>query len=130
MNIQLNKRYNFITIAPTILGASYTNMKAISIMSYKEALKKEDITTIHKQIEKTLPQDLRVSDLTYILFEDMNGKEKVMAYEYMVKDSVVEVNKITILVEIPDANTEDLNTISLAMTELGYYKCKITSRVN
>ena len=117
MNVQLNKRYNFITIAPAILGASFTNMKAISIMTYKEALKKADITTTHKQVEKSLPQELRVTDLTYVLFEDMNGKELVMPLEYMVKDSLVPVTTLTILVELPDRNTEDIATLSLALTK-------------
>lgn len=128
MNIQLNKRYNFITIAPAILGASFTNMKAISIMTYKEALKKADITTTHKQVEKSLPQELRVTDLTYVLFEDMNGKELVMPLEYMVKDSLVPVTTLTILVELPDRNTEDIATLSLALTELGFFNAKITTK--
>ena len=128
MNVQLNKRYNFITIAPAILGASFTNMKAISIMTYKEALKKADITTTHKQVEKSLPQELRVTDLTYVLFEDMNGKELVMPLEYMVKDSLVPVTTLTILVELPDRNTEDIATLSLALTELGFFNTKITTK--
>ena len=128
MNVQLNKRYNFITIAPAILGASFTNMKAISIMTYKEALKKADITTTHKQVEKSLPQELRVTDLTYVLFEDMNGKELVMPLEYMVKDSLVPVTTLTILVELPDRNTEDIVTLSLALTELGFFNAKITTK--
>lgn len=128
MNVQLNKRYNFITIAPAILGASFTNMKAISIMTYKEALKKADITTTHKQVEKSLPQELRVTDLTYVLFEDMNGKELVMPLEYMVKDSLVSVTTLTILVELPDRNTEDIATLSLALTELGFFNAKITTK--
>lgn len=128
MNVQLNKRYNFITIAPAILGASFTNMKAISIMTYKEALKKADITTTHKQVEKSLPQELRVADLTYVLFEDMNGKELVMPLEYMVKDSLVPVTTLTILVELPDRNTEDIATLSLALTELGFFNAKITTK--
>nr|DAM88325.1 MAG TPA: hypothetical protein [Caudoviricetes sp.]DAO50743.1 MAG TPA: hypothetical protein [Caudoviricetes sp.] len=128
MNVQLNKRYNFITIAPAILGASFTNMKAISIMTYKEALKKADITTTHKQVEKSLPQELRVTDLTYVLFEDMNGKELVMPLEYMVKDSLVPVTTLTILVELPDRNTEDIATLSLALTELGFFNAKITTK--
>lgn len=128
MNVQLNKRYNFITIAPAILGASFTNMKAISIMTYKEALKKVDITTTHKQVEKSLPQELRVTDLTYVLFEDMNGKELVMPLEYMVKDSLVPVTTLTILVELPDRNTEDIATLSLALTELGFFNAKITTK--
>ena len=128
MNVQLNKRYNFITIAPAILGASFTNMKAISIMTYKEALKKADITTTHKQVEKSLPQELRVTDLTYVLFENMNGKELVMPLEYMVKDSLVPVTTLTILVELPDRNTEDIATLSLALTELGFFNAKITTK--
>lgn len=128
MNVQLNKRYNFITIAPAILGASFTNMKAISIMTYKEALKKADITTTHKQVEKSLPQELRVTDLTYVLFEDMNGKELVIPLEYMVKDSLVPVTTLTILVELPDRNTEDIATLSLALTELGFFNAKITTK--
>ena len=128
MNVQLNKRYNFITIAPAILGASFTNMKAISIMTYKEARKKADITTTHKQVEKSLPQELKVTDLTYVLFEDMNGKELVMPLEYMVKDSLVPVTTLTILVELPDRNTEDIATLSLALTELGFFNAKITTK--
>ena len=124
----LHKRYNFITISPSILGATYTNMKVIGILSYKEALKKADITTIHKQVERSLPQELRVSDLTYILFEDINGKELVMPLEYMVRDSFVPVTTITINIEIPDRNTEDIATLSLALTELGLYNAKITSK--
>lgn len=128
MNFKLNKLYNFTTIAPEILGGSYTNMKVVGIVTSEEARKFRDIYTLHEQMKRSLDQDLSVTDLTYIVFESGNRKE-VFALEYIMLQSIVEVKKIKIVIEIPDANTEDIAILQEKLTELGYYNCKIRQSI-
>lgn len=127
--VSLNKHYNFVTIAPAELGGTFKNMKVSSIMTYKEATKYRDIRTLHEILAKHLANDLYVEDLTYILWTDLSGKDVLIPLEYIVKDSIVLVKSIKIVIEIPNANTEDLTIIEEKLTELGYYNCKIRSVV-
>lgn len=125
MKFSLHKRYNFITIAPAILGGRYSNMRVISILNAQEANKYRDIYTLHEQVKASLENNIQVSDLTYIVFEDMAGTKLVLPNEYIVQDSIILVDSIKILIEVPDANTEDLSILREKLKELGYIKCKL-----
>lgn len=124
----LRKTYNFITLAPTILGERYNLMKVKSIMDYSEAKTYNDIVTEFetlKPIITTLPDN--VMDLTFILFEDVNKDTKLMALEYINLDTVQEVKAIDIRVEILGVSTEDISIVKNRLLELGYDNIKVGS---
>ena len=122
---KIHKLYNFSTIVPAILGDTYKNMKVVARMSHQEAVKKRDIFSLHDQVKRSLPQDIAVRDMEYILFEDPSGSELVLPIEYIATESIIEVKRLKLLVEIPDANTEDVAVIQEVLISLGHFGCKL-----
>jgi len=125
---QINKVYNFNTLAPTILGSNYSNMKVLSMLNAKEALKYEDIYTLHNNLLPAilgLPQD--VNDCVFLLLETIDGTKKVYAIEYIDPFSIVEVVTTNIRLELFNTNLEDLNIIRARMLELGYNDFNLTT---
>lgn len=121
MNFSIKKIYNFDTLAPTILNNHYKNMKVIGIVDSTEAVKYADILTLHNKISSIIPSiPKNVKDLTYILFENTDGKHVLMAYEYIELSSITEVKSINIVIKISNALTSDVAIIRKALTELGY----------
>lgn len=121
MNFSIKKIYNFDTLAPTILNNHYKNMKVIGIVDSTEAVKYADILTLHNKISNIIPSiPKNVKDLTYILFENTDGKHVLMAYEYIELSSITEVKSINIVIKISNALTSDVAIIRKALTELGY----------
>ena len=90
-------------------------------MDSTEAVKYADILTLHNKISSLIPSVPRnVKDLTYILFENSDGKHVLMAYEYIEVSSITEVQSINIVIKISNASTSDIAILRKALTELGY----------
>lgn len=126
MSFEIKKSYNFSTLAPTQLGGDYSNMKVKAILTSDNAVNYRDVVTLHQTIKSVvsgLPDN--ISDLTYILFEDLDKNTVVLPIEYIQTDSIVEVNTINGRVDIPNITSEDIATIKTRLQELGYINFKI-----
>ena len=124
--VQPHKRYDFVTLAPTELGGVYRSMKVVAILTASQAMTYRDIYTLHEKMKRYLTQDYNVADLTYILFEGVNKQTVLIPWEYLDSNSVVEVEQLKIVIEIPNANTTDISMVADKLTELGFKNCKIT----
>lgn len=124
--VQLNRRYDFVTLAPTELGGSFRSMKVLAILTADKAVNYRDIHTLHEKMKRYLTQDYNIEDLTYILFESVNKTQVLIPLEYIDKDSIVEVEQLKLVIEIPNANTTDISIVSDKLTELGFKNCKVT----
>lgn len=124
--VQPHKRYDFVTLAPAELGGVYRSMKVVAILTASQAMTYRDIYTLHEKMKRYLTQDYNVEDLTYILFEGVNKQTVLIPWEYLDSNSVVEVEQLKILIEIPNANTTDISMVADKLTELGFKNCKIT----
>lgn len=128
MTFELKKSYNFSTLAPTLLGNQYKNMKVKAILTSGNALIYKDIATLHQQVKSSiagLPDS--ITDLTYILFENTNNEEMVLALEYIDSGSITEVSSLNIRIEIGDCTVEDISVLRTRLQELGYTNFKITT---
>jgi len=124
----INKVYNFDTLAPAILGNDYQSMKVKAMMSSNEAIKYRDIYTLHNNLLPVitgLPQNLE--DCVYILFENQDKEEMVLALEYIDPFTIKEVITTNIRIEVFDTNTEDLSVLRSRLLELGYNDFKIST---
>lgn len=127
MSFELKKSYNFTTLAPTLLGNQYDNMKVKAILTSANALIYKDIATLHRQVKSSisgLPDS--ITDLTYILFENTDGEEMVLALEYINTDSITEVNSLNIRIELTNCTVDDIGVLKTRLSELGYAGYKIT----
>jgi len=123
-----NKSYNFRTLAPAILGASYNNMKVISVMGYTEAVKHADVNTQYQAVSGVLTGlPTSPSALTYNLLEDPSGNRIVMADEYIDPVSVVLVTTINLRVDIMGVDTATEAMLALRLRELGITNFTITN---
>lgn len=122
---KINKRYNFNTVAPTVLGDRYELMKLKSILSLDEAIKKYDVYTQHEKVKKYLDAEYNIKDLTFFHF--INGStEKIIPDVYIISNSIVEVDKVNILIEVDNVVTEDISAIAEILTSHGYIKPRIS----
>lgn len=118
---ELKKTYNFNTLAGVMLGNSYTAVKVKGIMDSGQAVQYRDILTLHTNIRNIVPNMPKsVTDLTYVLFENTDGENVLLAYEYIDTSSIVEVKTIDLDVKIYDVTTEDVAIVRKALSELGY----------
>lgn len=128
MRFELKKIYNFVTLAPSILGNEHKLMKVAAIMNSAEALKQGvDITTRHDNVLQVLPSlPTNITDLIFILFVNQLTQEKILlAYEYINLDSIENVEAINIRVDIYNTSTEDISVVNRRLRELGYANIKI-----
>lgn len=122
VNWKIGSKYKFNTIAPSVLGNTFSNLKLLSIMGFEEAVKKQDVITIHNQIKNqvanaNLPN--RVQDCTFLYFENAGGDKLVFANEYLT--NVETVTTTTLLITVKNYTGTDLTNITAALNKLGYY---------
>ena len=128
MNFKLKKSYSFITRIPSLLNLSYYQQKVKGILTHDQAVKYTDITSLHTQAKVLLPElPTNVTDLTYILFESIDKKQTVLAYEYIDESSIKEVTSLTMTATIENIDTEDLSLIVAKLKELGYTQLRYTT---
>ena len=126
MEFSLNKIYNFSTLMPSVLGTSFKSMKVKGVLTSQEAVKYRDIATLHATVLPMLSGlPKRIEQLSYIIFENIDGEQLLLAYEYIDISSIVEVKTVNIRVDILEANTDDILIIQERLKELGYSKFKI-----
>lgn len=128
MNFELKKSYNFSTLAPTLLGNTYSNMKVKAILTSDNVFEYRDVATLHKQVKSVisgLPES--ITDLSYILFESNTNEKLVLPIEYIDTDSIVEVQSLNIRIELSNVTIDDVGILRTRLEELGYNKFKITT---
>ena len=125
---ELNKIYNFNTLAPAVLGTSFTNMKVKGIMSASEAMKNRDIYTLHNNLLTTITGlPTNVNDLTFILFTNLDGVDTMLALEYIDTFTVVLVSTTNIRIDVLNTTTNDVSILRTRLLELGYTNINITT---
>lgn len=122
----INKSYNFNTLAPTILGDSYKIMKVKAILTAREAVKYRDIQTLHIML-RPLINALPVSpeSCTFVLFENTDKEETLLAMEYIDIYSIVEVTKMNISIEVIGTTSDDVSILRNILLEYGYTNIQI-----
>jgi len=128
LSFSINKSYNITTLAPTLLGGEYKNIKVKAILSASEAVQYRDIYTLHQSVTNivdSLPQ--KVSDCSYVLFElsDENKTSLLLANEYIDPYTIVEVNTVNIGIKIYDNNSKNIALIRSTLKEVGITNMEI-----
>lgn len=119
MILKLNRRYTFSTVAPTMLGAEYKNVKVKALLDSNEAIKHRDITTLHNNMKAIVPTLPQLNDCTFVLFETTNNEKLLLALEYIDIYSIVEVATTNIRVDIPNSDSDTISLIRNRLLELG-----------
>jgi hypothetical protein len=122
--MDINKHYNFSTLAPTVLGGDYENMKAvIPEMPVGQAIKFDpNIYTQHETLRAVITNlPISPNDCTFILMENSDGVEKVFAKEYIDLDTVLEAsNTFDIDIKISNGSMSDISVLQNLLKSHGY----------
>lgn len=126
--MNINKTYNFTTLAPAILGSEFQLMKVKAILTATEAVKYRDILTLHNTLTPVIiGLPVSINDCTYYLFENSEKELVLLAFEYIDYNSILEVESTNIRIEIFNTTTDDVSIIRNRLLELGYKTLKITT---
>ena len=128
MSFEVGSIYRFDTLAPTVLGVSYSNMKVDGLVSANIASKHMDIHSRHKQL-KGLITDLHAdaNNCTFIMFTNVSNNETViLALEYIVTSSIVSTEAVTLTVTIPNSSPTHGPIIREALRKVGITVGSIT----
>lgn len=90
--LTVGHHYDFSVHANSTLGASYKNVRLISILDYQTALRFSNIPLQHRHIYPYLPEGT-VQDptkYTYYLFRNSTGKETVIADVWIIDTTIVQ----------------------------------------
>ena len=129
MAFEIKKTYNFTTLVPSLLGGEYKNMQVVSLMTPDEAVKYQDILTLHEQVRTLIALNMSANDCTYVKFKTLEGDTKIIALEYIESDSIKEVTTVNIRIELQRATTEDISIITARLKELGYVDFDVTTYI-
>ena len=120
VNMEFKKRYNFVTLAPAMLGNSFKAMRDLSIMDARDAQAcNSDVFTTHQNLKNVISNLPVITDCTFYKFEDALGNIKVFALEYIDLNSIVLVNSVNVRVDILDTDTTMVSMIRDRLKELG-----------
>jgi len=124
---ELNKRYNFTTIAPITLSQFYKNMKVIAAnMNFKVAVKFSDvITTRQKIIRETGKNLLDPHIVSYTMFENEAGETVILADDWIDPNSIVLVETVDLTIKLPNVTTDDMIKIKNILSALGYKNIEV-----
>ena len=122
MIFQLNRKYNFITYAPSLFSENFSQSIVIGIIDYNTAKQYSNVDVIHRQVYPHLPAGTpdKLADYTFILLQASSGIKYVMAYFWIVEASIQEVAAANLLVTVYDVNVSDIGKITDVLNSLGY----------
>ena len=118
----INNKYNIVTKAPEILGASYNNAKLIGIVDYTVALKTKDIYSLNDLMRVALPNDSEVQtavpNCTWLMFRNAADTDNIIiAEEWIATMTNVPIsNMLTLTIA---NNTLDPAIIKQALVDIG-----------
>jgi len=123
----INQSYNFSTLAATILGAMYTNMKVIGILTLAEAIKYSDVVTRHEALKSVIPGlPVYATNMTFVLFESANGTKIVLATNYIDPATIVTVTTIGLRVDIFNVASTAEAQVTQVLKDLGVVDFTVT----
>ena len=125
MLFELDNVYNFSTISKTVLKSQYRNLRAVSYLGFRQAVKYSgifnDVVTAREQIAVETKLDLvEATKAKYVLFEDEYGNELLFAEDWIKTDSIQLVSSIKLKLIISDITTDDQAIILNILRARGY----------
>jgi hypothetical protein len=119
---ELKKLYNFTTYAPAILGGDFKQARVVALLDYDSALKYANVDLLQRQVFSKLPVGTvdAVSSYTFVLIERSDGVRVVLAYPWIIPESVVEVKTVSITATIYNADDTDMARIRDVLNTMGY----------
>jgi hypothetical protein len=128
MSFELHKKYNFNTLAPSILGSGFKNVLILAIIDYTVASTYSSIQAWHTNVYPYLPAGTPKdpTKYTYILFRTEVNTNIVLALPWIDLTTISEVTQNHLTVVINNVTPEDITRVSESLTLLGLTSFTLT----
>lgn len=121
MPFEINKRYNFDTLAASLLGTNVKNALVVAIMGYNTARQffppDAQAINVYPLLPTGTPSDPK--KYTYIQFESEQGPLLTLAIEWIDVSSVVVVSSQSAVITVNNLSSGDAARIHEALVLLG-----------
>jgi len=127
--IEINKVYSFDTIAPSILGASFKNAKVVSILSYSDAIKQQNVNNTFITLSNMFPAAFAGTSIESSIFYKMtlpSGQEIILAGQYINYFTLELAVSKSIRIDIFDISNTDVDVLKQLLIERGYCNAVFT----
>lgn len=118
----VNGKYNFEVFPIQILGNDFKNVTVLGIVHPSIAQNFLDIEASHVQIYPYLPEgtpdDARGYE--YVMLRTVSGETTVLGLPWINANTIVNVESGTLLVEIVNVTSQDIQRVSDALVVNGY----------
>lgn len=119
--LQNGKVYSFDSVAPTVQGTNFKNLKVIGVVAFDIVLSFKDVVTENtavRAVEPTVPADAKI--LTYYILEDVKKEKLVMADEWIVQSSIQEIgNSLNVDLQMRGIASGDITKLKNAIIAIG-----------
>jgi hypothetical protein len=128
-NFIVGSTYSFTTLAPSVLGGSFTNAQVIGIVNYGIALAITNIATLQKTVFPLLPpgSPSNYEDYNYIVFSTGTNSKLVLADAWINQGSIVQITGTAINITINNASLADVAILQKELTAMGYTNFAIST---
>lgn len=129
-NFMIGQTYSFQVYPSNLLGNDWNNVKVTSVMSYEDAMKEADVTSLHVQFfpyfgpETNTPND--PSSYLYIKVKTQNGATTILGVAWINTATVVAVTAQTITAVIANVTPQDVPKIQAALVANGYNNVSVS----
>jgi len=120
----INKSYTITTIAPSILGVKFKNIKLVKILGFKDAVKEDTGITntnslVFKSINQTPIPD--PSTAAYYIFESPLGEKITLSEIWIDQNSILEEDVISrFRIDFLNISVSDSLLIQQRVRDLGF----------
>jgi len=126
----VNKYYELQTIAPSVLGNTFKNIKLTKILNFQEAIKEDtSLLYVNDNVYNSISQNPipDIGDMTFYVFENANGDKIILSNSWIQPQSIVELSKISLLtISVTNVTHEDNLIIQDMLRNLGFNNFSVT----
>mgnify|MGYP003605787942 CR=1 FL=1 len=115
--------YSFTTINPNVLGASFHNAKLDGTLTYDVArLLEPSLDALHAQVKTSLPAGVSTkhTNYSYYAFKTETGTMKIIASEWILPSSIIQVTTDYLDIRISGANSSRLAEVRAVLGGAGF----------
>lgn len=127
--LEVSKTYSVDTWSPEVLGSRLINVKCLAVLSSKDAISAGlDIYAYHERMRPHLPAGYNnnPSTMIYVKVQSMDGKETILAMDWLNLETLVETNPKRALIEVNGVSVNDVEVIRRSLVIQGYSDISIT----
>lgn len=123
-NFAIGQTYSFNVYPSNLLGTDWQNVKVTSVMSFEDAMKDEDVTSLHVQFypyfgaQTNTPND--PAAYLYIKVKTQSGATQILGVAWIDDASVTLVTAQTITATITQVTPQDIPKIQAILAANNY----------